>query len=154
MVSWRILVMGAVVSAIVHPSFSPIQPRAFFAPTAPLLEGALQANTKLREAQLLFQGQVLGPEDVIGDDEGNLWCSNRDGSIRKLWRNGSVTVWAHVGGHPLGIEWVQKGSQMVVCDADKVGSPVALVPCVGTCHCRNFEFPGRKKNRESMDADR
>lgn len=68
----------------------------------------------------MFPGLVAGPEDVIWDSEGNFFCSNRDGSIRKLWRNGSVSVWAHVGGHPLGIEWLREGTEMVVCEADKV----------------------------------
>ncbi|XP_075902172.1 adipocyte plasma membrane-associated protein isoform X1 [Nelusetta ayraudi] len=62
---------------------SPIKPEAFSLKEPPLMRGCWEANLKLREAERLFQDQLLGPESLanIGDV---LYSGTADGKIVKL----------------------------------------------------------------------
>lgn len=66
-------------------------------------------NDRLRAVSLIGKGEVEGPEDVIFDRKDNLYCPNRHGDIvRFLAPNYEQwEVFAHIGGHPLGMAFDQ-----------------------------------------------
>ncbi|MEW9837672.1 ABC transporter permease [Mesorhizobium marinum] len=73
---------------------------------------------RLRDAKILVAGQVDGPEDVLLDDAGNLYCGSRDGY---LWRiagpdHAKAEVLAKIGGRPLGLAFDREG-RIVACVA-------------------------------------
>lgn len=62
-------------------------------------------NDKLHGVESIGLGELDGPEDMILDEDDNLYCGSRHGDIirfegphYKKWE-----VYAHVGGHPLGL---------------------------------------------------
>lgn len=74
-------------------------------------------NNRLGEVELIGQGEIEGPEDVILDREDNLYCGTRHGDIirflgpdHKKWE-----VFAHIGGYPLGMAF-DKDNNLLVCD--------------------------------------
>jgi ribose transport system permease protein len=73
---------------------------------------------RLSGAEILAAGQVDGPEDVILDADGNLYCGNRDGRILRIaapdYQN--VSVLAKIGGRPLGLAFDSEG-RLVTCVA-------------------------------------
>jgi ribose transport system permease protein len=80
------------------------------------VDSAYAMNDKLSEVELIGLGEVEGPEDVILDDEGNLYCGSRHGDIvrfmapdHKRWE-----IYAHIGGHPLGHAFDAEGN-LIVC---------------------------------------
>ena len=77
-----------------------------------------ETEPKLREAQIIGAGRVDGPEDVILDREGNLYCGNRDGRILRLAAPDytEVSVLAKIGGRPLGLAFDAEG-RLVACVA-------------------------------------
>ncbi len=73
---------------------------------------------KLAKAALLAAGQVDGPEDVIVDRDGNVYCGTRDGYIMRL-AAGDVAhaePLAKIGGRPLGLAFDREG-RIVACVA-------------------------------------
>ncbi|MCB1340700.1 MAG: SMP-30/gluconolactonase/LRE family protein [Pseudooceanicola sp.] len=77
-----------------------------------------QIAPKLAGAEILAAGQVDGPEDVILDRDGHLFCGTRDGKILRLaapdYRE--VTVHAAIGGRPLGLAFDAE-SRLLACVA-------------------------------------
>ena len=73
---------------------------------------------KLDGADLLGTGQVDGPEDVILDRDGNLYCGTRNGRIMRLFAPdySRVETYAKPGGRPLGLAFDAEG-RLVVCIA-------------------------------------
>ena len=62
-------------------------------------------NDRLRDVSLIGLGEIEGPEDVILDDDDHLYCGSRQGDVIRFlapdyrqWE-----VFAHIGGHPLGL---------------------------------------------------
>jgi ribose transport system permease protein len=100
--------------------------RAYLDPAAmridPVIEmGELaqeRGTVKLDGADLLGTGRVDGPEDVILDRDGNLYCGTRDGRIMRLDAPdyGNVQTWAKTGGRPLGLAFDAE-DRLVVCVA-------------------------------------
>lgn len=76
------------------------------------------ANDRLRDVELIGRGQVEGPEDVIFDREGHLYTGTRHGDIVRFLgpEHTRMEVFAHVGGHPLGLAFDREGN-LVVCIA-------------------------------------
>ncbi|XP_036764590.1 adipocyte plasma membrane-associated protein isoform X3 [Manis pentadactyla] len=108
---------------------SPIDPQPLSFKEPPLLLGVLQPNTKLRQAERLFDNQLIGPESIanIGDV---MFTGTADGRIVKL-ENGAVETIARFGsgpcktpedepacGRPLGIRAGPNGT-LFVADAYK-----------------------------------
>lgn len=73
---------------------------------------------KLSDAQLLGVGLIDGPEDVLLDNEGNLYCGTRDGRIMRFAApdHKHVSVLAKIGGRPLGLAFDVQGN-IVACVA-------------------------------------
>jgi ribose transport system permease protein len=69
-------------------------------------------NDKLRDVSLIGLGEVDGPEDVILDDDDNIYAGTRTGDIvRFLAPDYRVQeVFAHVGGRPLGLAFAKDGA--------------------------------------------
>ena len=75
-------------------------------------------NDRLKGVELIGLAQVEGPEDVIFDDEGHLYTGTRHGDIVRFFGpdHTRMEVFAHVGGHPLGLAFDRAGN-LVVCIA-------------------------------------
>lgn len=97
---------------------SPIDPLAWDAPASPALTGPLQANERLKDAELLARGQVHGPEDTAVDDQGRVYAGLRDGRIVRIGADGKVEPFADTKGRPLGMDFDANGN-LIVADAYK-----------------------------------
>ncbi|MDP3960211.1 MAG: SMP-30/gluconolactonase/LRE family protein [Pseudorhodobacter sp.] len=77
-----------------------------------------QISPALAGAEVLGAGKVDGPEDVLLDAEGNVYCGTRDGRIMRLaapdFRD--VAVLAKIGGRPLGLAFDAQ-DRIVACVA-------------------------------------
>ena len=76
-------------------------------------------NNKLKDVRVIGLGKVEGPEDVLLDDDDNLYAGNRHGDIVRFYgkNHEKMEVFAHVGGHPLGLAW-DKDYNLVTCVPD------------------------------------
>jgi ribose transport system permease protein len=72
-------------------------------------------NDKLRSVEIIGLGAVDGPEDVILDREDNLYCGTRHGDIVRFFGpdHQRHEVFAHIGGHPLGMQFDRDGNLLV-----------------------------------------
>uniref|UniRef100_A0A5F8AJE0 Adipocyte plasma membrane-associated protein n=1 Tax=Macaca mulatta TaxID=9544 RepID=A0A5F8AJE0_MACMU len=77
---------------------SPIDPQPLSFKEPPLLLGVLHPNTKLRQAERLFENQLIGPESIahIGDV---MFTGTADGRVVKL-ENGEIETIARFGSGP------------------------------------------------------
>ncbi|WP_237153811.1 ABC transporter permease [Oryzibacter oryziterrae] len=74
--------------------------------------GPYALNDRLSAAAAIARGEVEGPEDVILDEDGNLYAGTRHGEIVR-WFAPDYTrqeVFAHIGGFPLGLAMDRDGS--------------------------------------------
>ncbi len=73
-------------------------------------------NDKLRQVDVIGLGQIEGPEDVILDGDDNLYCGTRHGDIVRFFGpdHQRHEVFAHIGGHPLGMAFDRQGD-LVTC---------------------------------------
>ncbi|MEE6474790.1 hypothetical protein FKM82_010498 [Ascaphus truei] len=79
---------------------SPIEPQYLSLQVPPLMTGVLEVNLKLRKAERLYEGQLVGPESIanIGDV---LFTGTADGQILKL-EDGNIHTVARLGKSPCG----------------------------------------------------
>jgi ribose transport system permease protein len=72
-------------------------------------------NDKLRSVEIIGLGQIDGPEDVILDRDDNLYCGTRHGDIVRFFGpdHKRHEVFAHIGGHPLGMQFDRDGNLLV-----------------------------------------
>jgi ribose transport system permease protein len=77
-----------------------------------------QMAPKLSGASIIASGQIDGPEDVLLDEESNLYCGARDGRLLRLAAPdySDVRTLAKIGGRPLGLALDQEG-RIVCCVA-------------------------------------
>jgi len=75
-----------------------------------------EVNNRLAEAGVIGKGELDGPEDVILDDDDNLYCGSRHGDVIRFFGpdHKKHEVYAHIGGHPLGMAFNGDG-ELVVC---------------------------------------
>jgi ribose transport system permease protein len=73
---------------------------------------------KLKAAEILAAGQVDGPEDVLLDPQGNLYCGSRDGFLYRIPgpHHDRAEVLVKIGGRPLGLALDREG-RIVACVA-------------------------------------
>ncbi len=73
---------------------------------------------KLKGAEILVAGQVDGPEDVLLDGQGNIYCGSRDGYLYRIPapHHEKAEVLAKIGGRPLGLALDREG-RIVACVA-------------------------------------
>ncbi|MDQ0376056.1 ABC transporter permease [Amycolatopsis thermophila] len=75
-----------------------------------------EINDRLGDAEEIGLGEVEGPEDVILDDQGRIYCGTRQGWILRFsgedYRDREV--FARIGGHPLGLAFDSAGN-LIVC---------------------------------------
>jgi sugar lactone lactonase YvrE len=110
------LLLLVVVGLVVLPS--PVSPEAWDPPPAPPLAGPLAPNEVLRDAALLAEGAVHGPEDLAFDAEGRVYAATLDGKVVRLRPDGTLEDYAATGGRPLGLRFDAAGN-LVACDLGK-----------------------------------
>lgn len=83
-------------------------------PPAPATEGAspYALNDRLRPVEAIGLNRIDGPEDVILDEDDNIYVGNRTGDIVRFNAPdySRQEVFAHVGGRPLGMAFARDGS--------------------------------------------
>ena len=93
-----------------------VSPTYFQLPPLPDLAGALDSpyaiNDALSSAEPIGLGEVDGPEDVILDSDGNLYCGSRDGDIIRFLAPDHTRreVFVHIGGQTLGLAFDRDGN--------------------------------------------
>lgn len=95
--------------AYVSPTYFALPPLQSAAPDS----GSPYAiNDALSSAEPIGLGEVDGPEDVILDREGHLYCGSRDGDIIRFFGpdHREREVFAHVGGQTLGLAFDRQGN--------------------------------------------
>lgn len=75
-----------------------------------------QVNNRLKDVETIGLHQVDGPEDVILDRDGNLYCGSRQGDIMRFFAPDFARseVFAHIGGHTLGLSF-DREQNLYVC---------------------------------------
>lgn len=95
-----------------------VSPTYAVLPKAPATQGVspYALNDRLRSVELIGLGDIDGPEDVILDEEDNIYTGNRTGDIIRFlapdYRRSEVYV--HIGGRPLGLAFDKDGA-LVCC---------------------------------------
>ncbi len=91
-----------------------MSPTYFRLPAAPDAEqraSPYALNNRLQKVDLIGLGKLDGAEDVIFDRDDNLYCGDRLGNIIRFagpdYAEGKV--FAHIGGHPLGLAFDRDG---------------------------------------------
>lgn len=99
-----------------------VSPAYLDLPAAPATDAGsatpFAVNDRLRDVELIGLGQVEGPEDVIFDRDGHLYTGTRHGDIVRFLGpdHQQMELFAHVGGHPLGLAFDRDG-HLLVCIA-------------------------------------
>ena len=92
----------------------PVDPVAWDAPEDRGLAGVFAPNDWLSKAEAIDLGLHEGPEDVARGPDGFLYASSHGGIILRISpEDGGVSIFARVGGRPLGIEFDSDGSLLV-----------------------------------------
>lgn len=86
-------------------------------PPAPATDGtsAYALNDRLSPVEAIGLDRIDGPEDVILDEDDNIYVGNRTGDIVRFLAPDyqEQEVFAHVGGRPLGMAFARDGSLLV-----------------------------------------
>ena len=89
----------------------PVSPVAWDAPENRGLVGQYEPNDRLRPARPVNIGEFNGPEDIAGGQGVYVYASTSSGHIIRFRGNGSeLSVFADVGGRPLGLEFDDQGN--------------------------------------------
>jgi len=92
----------------------PVEPVAWQAPVDQGLTGAFSPNKLLAPARAIDLGDDEGPENLARGTDGRVYASVLDGRILRLPASGGrPSVFADVGGRPLGIEAAADGALLV-----------------------------------------
>jgi ribose transport system permease protein len=97
-------------------------------------------NNGIAKTDYIGLGELEGPEDVILDRDGHLYCGTRHGEIVRFFGPDYVKseVFAHIGGFPLGLAF------------DKAGN---LISCVGAMGLYSIS-PDREVTKLSAETRR
>ena len=92
----------------------PVSPVAWDAPQDRGLIDPFKANDRLSLARPISIDEYDGPEDIAGDKSGFLYASTLGGHIIRIHENSlDLSVFADVGGRPLGLEFDSLGNLYV-----------------------------------------
>ena len=92
----------------------PVSPVAWDAPQDRGLIDPFKANDRLSLARPISIDEYDGPEDIAGDKSGFLYASTLGGHIIRIHENSlDLSVFADVGGRPLGLEFDSQGNLYV-----------------------------------------
>ncbi|SDX45445.1 ABC transporter permease [Celeribacter indicus] len=97
-----------------------VSPTYFALPPCPeTVEGSssiYEVNDKLAVAEPIGLGELDGPEDIILDEDDNLYCGSRHGDVIRFFAPDYKRheVYVHIGGHPLGMAF-NRDRELVVC---------------------------------------
>mgnify|MGYP002700796205 CR=1 FL=1 len=94
---------------------SPIASVAWKPSRIPVLQGALEKNSMLRETEVFGVGMLDAPEEVAIDQNGVIYTGLENGDIVKVAVDGNVTPWVNTGGRPLGLMF-NHNNDLIVCD--------------------------------------
>ena len=69
-------------------------------------------NDRLRPVEAIGLDRIDGPEDVILDEDDNIYVGNRTGDIVRFFAPdySRQEIFAHIGGRPLGMAFARDGS--------------------------------------------
>lgn len=97
----------------VSPGFLSLPPSP---PTSAESGSPYAVNDKLGNVDVIGLGRVEAPEDVILDEDDNLYCGSRHGDIIRFFAPDyeRMEVYAHIGGQPLGMAFDNTGN-LYVC---------------------------------------
>jgi len=103
----------AVQALYVSPSLLELPPAPS---TAPEASSPYALNDRLRHVETIGLGRVEAPEDVILDQDDNLYCGNRHGEIIRFFAPDytRMQTYARIGGQPLGMAF-DAGGTLYVC---------------------------------------
>jgi ribose transport system permease protein len=103
----------AVQELYVSPSYLDLPPPP---PTSAASGSPYALNDRLRHVETIGLGEVESPEDVILDNENNLYCGSRHGEIIRFFAPDykRKEVYARIGGQPLGMAF-DAGQTLYVC---------------------------------------
>ncbi|MCP1651101.1 SMP-30/gluconolactonase/LRE family protein [Pseudomonas nitroreducens] len=113
-----IALLVAVLAVYLDLTPSPIDPLAWTPAKAPPMTGVMEPNDTLMKAELLAQGQIVGPEDTAVDSQGRVFAGLDDGRIVRIGADGKAETFAETGGRPLGLAF-DKSGKLIVADAWK-----------------------------------
>lgn len=91
----------------------PVDPVAWDAPVDHGLVDPFGPDDRLQRAGAIDLGEYDGPEDVTSGHDGRLYATTTGGHILQIDGDGTVNVFADVGGRPLGVETAADGSLVV-----------------------------------------
>ena len=114
-VKWLKNLYKTVQKIYVVPTYLPLPP------TQDIHRGSgtvFELNTRLTNAQAIGLGQLDGPEDVILDRQGRVYCGCRQGTVVRLSGDNfeKTEIFARTGGRPLGLAF-DKDDNLIVCVA-------------------------------------
>ena len=106
-VKWLKNRLKVLAKVYVSPAYFALPPLVMNDPASPYAD-----NNKLANVELIGLGEVEGAEDVILDEEGNLYCGSRHGDVLRFFApdHKKWEVFGHIGGHPLGMAFDPKGN--------------------------------------------
>lgn len=113
-----IALLVAVLAVYLALTPSPIDPLAWTPAKAPPMTGVMEPNDTLMKAELLAQGQIVGPEDTAVDSQGRVFAGLDDGRIVRIGADGKTETFVETGGRPLGLAF-DKSGKLIVADAWK-----------------------------------
>ncbi|QRY78873.1 SMP-30/gluconolactonase/LRE family protein [Pseudomonas sp. PDNC002] len=113
-----VVLLAAALAVYLALTPSPIDPLAWTPPKAPTLTGVMEPNDTLMKAELLAQGQIVGPEDTAVDSQGRVFAGLDDGRIVRIGADGKAETFVETGGRPLGLAF-DKAGNLIVADAWK-----------------------------------
>jgi len=91
----------------------PVDPVAWDAPGNHGLVDPFGPDDRLQRVRTIDLGKYDGPEDVTSGHDGRLYATTTGGHILRIDGYGTVSVFADVGGRPLGIETAADGSLVI-----------------------------------------
>lgn len=97
---------------------TPIDPIAYSPFEGPTLSGPLSPNTQLQGAEFIGANKLNGPEDMALDNLGRVYTGSDDGEIHRISPDGTVEIFTHTSGRPLGMAFDNHGN-LIVADAFK-----------------------------------